>query len=122
MKNTNHWCLRVLGTDTSTSSTTHCMKANVDEEEDNEVPPTHPRVQVPSTQVQDQVDPIVQSSTPMTTNSHLNLDVEGKPVDQSLYHSLIGHLLCLTASRPDFMFGVCLCAQILFYEAISFGL
>jgi hypothetical protein len=46
----------------STSSTTHSMKPNVDEE-DKEVPPTHPRVQVPSTQVQDQVDPIVQSSS-----------------------------------------------------------
>jgi hypothetical protein len=122
MKNTNHWCLRVLGTDTSTSSITHFMKPNVDEEEDKEVPPTHLRVQVPSTQVQDQVDHIVQSSTPMTTNAHLNLDGEGKPVDQSLYHSLIGHLLYLTTSRPNFMFGVCLCAQILFYEAISFGL
>jgi hypothetical protein len=98
------------------------MKPNVDEDEDREVPPTHPRVQVPSTQVQDQVDPIVKSSTPMTTNAHLNLDVEGKPVDQSLYHPLIGHLLYLTISRPDFMFGVCLCAQILFYEVISFGL
>jgi hypothetical protein len=122
MKNTKHRCLRVLGTDSSTSSTTHSMKPNVDEDEDREVPPTHPRVQVPSTQVQDQVDPIVQSSTPMTTNAHLNLDVEGKPVDQSLYHPLIGHLLYLTISRPDFMFGVCLCAQILFYEVISFGL
>jgi hypothetical protein len=49
------------------------MKPNVDEDEEKEVPPTHPRVQVPSTQVQDQVDPIVQSSTPMTTNAHLNL-------------------------------------------------
>jgi hypothetical protein len=58
----------------------------------------------------------------MTTNAHLNLDKEGKPVDQSLYHSLIGHLLYLTASRPDIMFSVYLCAQILFYEAISFGL
>jgi hypothetical protein len=37
----------------STSSTTHSMKPNVDEEEDKEVPPAHPRVQVPSTQVQD---------------------------------------------------------------------
>jgi hypothetical protein len=35
----------------STSSTTHSMKPNVDEEEGKEVPPTHPRVQVPSTQV-----------------------------------------------------------------------
>jgi hypothetical protein len=97
------------------------MKPNVDEEEDKKVPPTHPRVQIPSTQVQDQVDPIVQSSAPMTTNAHLNLDVEGKPVDQSLCRSLIGHLLSLTASRPDIMFSVCLCVQILFYEAISFG-
>jgi hypothetical protein len=110
MKNTNHLCLRVLGTDTSTSSTTHSMKTNVDEEEDKEVPSTHPRVQVPSTQVQDQVDHIVQSSTPMTTNAHLNLDAEGKLVHQSLYHSLIRHLLYLTASRSDFIFGVCLCA------------
>jgi hypothetical protein len=122
MKNTNHWCLRVLGMDTSTSSITHSMKPNVNEEEDKEVHPTHPRVQVPTTQVQDQVDSIVQSSTPMTTNAHLNLDVEGKPVDQSLYHFLIGHLLYLTAPRLSFMFRVCLCAQILFYEATSFGL
>jgi hypothetical protein len=35
----------------STSFTTQSMKPNVDEEEDKEVPPTHPRVQVPSTQV-----------------------------------------------------------------------
>jgi hypothetical protein len=54
------------------------------------------------------------NKTPMATNAHLNLDVEGKPVDQSLYH--------LTASRADFIFSVCLCAQILFYEAISFEL
>jgi hypothetical protein len=111
MKNTNHWCLRVLGTDTSTSSTIHSMKPNVDEEEDKKVSPTHLRVQVPSTQVQDQVDSIVQLSTPMTTNAHLNLDVEGKLVDQALYRSLIGHLLHLTAFRPDIMFSVCLCAQ-----------
>jgi hypothetical protein len=60
------------------------------------------------------------NKTPMTTNAHLNLNKEGKPVDQSLYRSLIRHLLYLTASRPDFIFGVCLCAQILFNEAISF--
>jgi hypothetical protein len=62
------------------------------------------------------------NNTPMATNAHINLNKEGKPVDQSLYHSLIGPLLYLTASRPDIMFSVCLCAQILFYEAISFGL
>jgi hypothetical protein len=52
----------------STSSTTQFMKSNVDEEEDKEIPPTHPRVQVPSTQVQDQVDPIVQSSSQVQDN------------------------------------------------------
>jgi hypothetical protein len=62
------------------------------------------------------------NKTPMTTNTHLNLDKEGKPVDQSLYRSLIGPLLYLTVSRPDIMFSVYLYAQIIFYEAISFRL
>jgi hypothetical protein len=44
------------------------MKPNVDEEEDKEVSPTHPRVKVPSTQVQDLVDPIVQSSSQIQGN------------------------------------------------------
>ena len=48
--------------------------------------------------------------TPMATNGHLDLDVDGKPVDQPLYRSMIGSLLYLTASRPDIMFSVCLCA------------
>jgi hypothetical protein len=48
--------------------------------------------------------------THMATNGHLDLDVDGKPVDQSLYRSMIGSLLYLTASRPDIMFSVCLCA------------
>ena len=42
---------------------------------------------------------------------HLDLDVDGKPVDQSLYRSMIGSLLYLTAYRPDIMFSVCLCAR-----------
>ncbi|WVZ60555.1 hypothetical protein U9M48_010561 [Paspalum notatum var. saurae] len=50
-------------------------------------------------------------STPMSTNEHLDADVEGKPVDQSTYRSMIGSLLYLTASRPDIMFSVCLCAR-----------
>jgi hypothetical protein len=49
--------------ETSISYITQSMKPNMDEEEDKKLPPTHPRVQVPSTQVQDKVDPIVQSSS-----------------------------------------------------------
>jgi hypothetical protein len=49
--------------------------------------------------------------TPMPTNGHLDLDEGGKPVDQTLYRSMIGSLLYLTASRPDIMFSVCMCAR-----------
>jgi len=49
--------------------------------------------------------------TPMATNCHLDADKNGKPVDQSNYRSMIGSLLYLTASRPDIMFSVCLCAR-----------
>jgi hypothetical protein len=48
--------------------------------------------------------------TPMPTNGHLDLDEGGKSVDQKVYHSMIGSLLYLTASRPDIMFSVCMCA------------
>ena len=30
--------------------------------------------------------------TPMATNGYLDLDVNGKPVDQSLYRSMIGSI------------------------------
>ena len=49
--------------------------------------------------------------TPMATSGLVDLDVNGKSVDQSLDCSLIGSLLYLTASRPDIMFSVCLCAR-----------
>jgi hypothetical protein len=48
---------------------------------------------------------------PMATNGHLDLDEGGKPVDQTFYHSMIGSLLYLTASRPDIMFSVCMSAR-----------
>jgi hypothetical protein len=32
-------------------------------------------------------------------------------VDQKLYRSIIGSLLYITASRPDVMFSVCMCAR-----------
>jgi hypothetical protein len=47
----------------------------------------------------------------MGTNGHLDLDMGGKSVDQKVYHSIIGSLLYLCASRPDIMLGVCVCAR-----------
>ena len=49
--------------------------------------------------------------TPMSTNGHLDLDSSGNMVDQKLYRSMIGSLLYVTASRPDVMFSVCMCAR-----------
>jgi hypothetical protein len=49
--------------------------------------------------------------TPMPSNEHLDLDEGGKSVNQTLYRSMIGSLLYLTASRPDIMFSVCMYAR-----------
>jgi hypothetical protein len=53
------------------------------------------------------------AKTPMPTKVNLDLDSNGKDVDQKLYHSTIGSLLYLCASRPDIMLsvGVCACFQ-----------
>ena len=50
-------------------------------------------------------------STPMGTNGNLDSDASGNMVDQKLYRSMIGSLLYVTASRPDAMFSVCMCAR-----------
>jgi hypothetical protein len=50
-------------------------------------------------------------STPMETNGNLDSDARGNMVDQKLYQSMIGSLLYMTASRPDVMFSVCICAR-----------
>jgi hypothetical protein len=47
---------------------------------------------------------------PMPTKVTLDLDPNGKEVDQKLYHSMIGLLLYLCASRPDIMLSVGMCA------------
>ncbi len=49
--------------------------------------------------------------TLMSTTTHLDQDENGKSVDQKLFRSMIGSLLYLTASRPDIMMSVCLCAR-----------
>jgi hypothetical protein len=50
-------------------------------------------------------------STPMRTNDNLDSDAIGNMVDQKLYRSIIGSLLYVTASRPDVIFSVCMCAR-----------
>ena len=50
-------------------------------------------------------------STPMATNTKLDKDIEGKEVDSKVYRSAIGSLLYLTASRPDILFAVGICAR-----------
>ncbi|KAK2362195.1 putative mitochondrial protein [Trifolium repens] len=49
--------------------------------------------------------------TPATTHLKLTKDEKGVSVDQSLYRSIIGSLLYLTASRPDISFAVGVCAR-----------
>src|ERR1041384_619307 len=53
-------------------------------------------------------------NTPMPTNGQLDLDPNGKDVDQKVYRSMIGSLLYLCASRPDIMLSVCMCARFQF--------
>ncbi|KAK8609111.1 hypothetical protein V6N13_025418 [Hibiscus sabdariffa] len=50
-------------------------------------------------------------ATLMSSSTKLDKDEEGKCVDSELYRSMIGSFLYLTASRPDIMFSVCLCAR-----------
>jgi hypothetical protein len=49
--------------------------------------------------------------TPMPTNGHLDLNEEGKVVDNKVYRSMISSLLYLCASRLDIMLSVCMCAR-----------
>nr|GEZ13752.1 putative ribonuclease H-like domain-containing protein [Tanacetum cinerariifolium] len=48
--------------------------------------------------------------TQMTTK-HLDADLSGTPVDQTKYHSKVGALMYLTASRPDIMHATGYCAR-----------
>ncbi|XP_057418935.1 uncharacterized mitochondrial protein AtMg00810-like [Lotus japonicus] len=49
--------------------------------------------------------------TPAATHIKLTKDEKGTDVDPSLYRSMIGSLLYLTASRPDITFAVGVCAR-----------
>ncbi|GJY38985.1 gag-pol polyprotein [Tanacetum coccineum] len=48
--------------------------------------------------------------TPMAT-AKLDADLQGTQVDQTKYHSMIGGLMYLTASRPDIAFATFVCAR-----------
>lgn len=50
-------------------------------------------------------------STPIGTATKLDMDETGSLVEQKLYRGMIKSLLYLTASRPDIVFSVELCAR-----------
>ncbi|GKD52033.1 retrovirus-related pol polyprotein from transposon TNT 1-94, partial [Tanacetum coccineum] len=43
--------------------------------------------------------------TPMVEKSKLDKDLQGKPVNATLYHGMIGSLMYLTSSRPDLIYA-----------------
>nr|GEZ58506.1 copia protein [Tanacetum cinerariifolium] len=49
--------------------------------------------------------------TPMVDRLNLDEDLSGIPVDQTRFRSMVGSLMYLTASRPDLVFAVCMCAR-----------
>ncbi|GJX55214.1 retrovirus-related pol polyprotein from transposon TNT 1-94 [Tanacetum coccineum] len=53
-------------------------------------------------------DPV---DTPMVDRLKLDEDLMGIPVDQTRFRGMVGSLMYLTASRPDLVFAVCMCAR-----------
>ncbi|XP_030922730.1 uncharacterized protein LOC115949586 [Quercus lobata] len=51
------------------------------------------------------------TSTPMSSSAKLSFDAADVDIDPTLYRSMIGSLLYLTASRPDIAFSVEVCAR-----------
>nr|GEZ50031.1 retrovirus-related Pol polyprotein from transposon TNT 1-94 [Tanacetum cinerariifolium] len=49
--------------------------------------------------------------TPMTERPKLDENIGGKLVDPTCYRGMVGCLMYLTASRPDIVFVVCMCAR-----------
>ncbi|GJR82839.1 retrovirus-related pol polyprotein from transposon TNT 1-94 [Tanacetum coccineum] len=49
--------------------------------------------------------------TPIVERTKLDEDLLGIPVDQTRYRGMVGCLMYLTASRPDLVFAVCMCAR-----------
>nr|GEW75643.1 retrovirus-related Pol polyprotein from transposon TNT 1-94 [Tanacetum cinerariifolium] len=55
--------------------------------------------------------------TPMVDRLNLDEDPSGIPIDQNRFRSMVGSLMYLTASRPDLVFTVCMCASALFPDS-----
>ncbi|GKE08618.1 hypothetical protein Tco_1412169 [Tanacetum coccineum] len=47
----------------------------------------------------------------MIENKKLDEDLQGKPIDSTLYCGMIRSLMYLTSSRPDLNYVICLCAR-----------
>ncbi|PKU67425.1 Retrovirus-related Pol polyprotein from transposon TNT 1-94 [Dendrobium catenatum] len=47
----------------------------------------------------------------MTSSVQLDKDPNRKSVDQKMYRGMIGSLLYMSASQPDIMFSIYLCAR-----------
>ncbi|GJW57455.1 hypothetical protein Tco_0104186 [Tanacetum coccineum] len=45
----------------------------------------------------------------MVEKNKLDEDLQGTPIDATLYRGMIGSLMYLTSSRPDLIYAVCLC-------------
>ncbi|GKD79672.1 retrovirus-related pol polyprotein from transposon TNT 1-94 [Tanacetum coccineum] len=58
--------------------------------------------------IMESCDPL---DTPMVEKSKLDDDTQGKVVDPTHYHGMVGTLMCLTSSRPDLVYVVCMCAR-----------
>ncbi|GJV62329.1 retrovirus-related pol polyprotein from transposon TNT 1-94 [Tanacetum coccineum] len=54
--------------------------------------------------------------TPMIENKKLDEDLQGKPVDATLYRGMIESFMYLTSSRPDLNYVVCLYADHVGYQ------
>ncbi|GJR10436.1 copia protein [Tanacetum coccineum] len=73
------------------------------------VDPNHPtHVYHRKKALMDLCDPV---DTPMVDRLKLDEDPLGILVDQTLFRSMVGSLMYLTASRPDLVFAVCMCAR-----------
>ncbi|GJR93720.1 retrovirus-related pol polyprotein from transposon TNT 1-94 [Tanacetum coccineum] len=58
--------------------------------------------------LKDSCDPV---DTPMVDRLKLDEDPLGIPVDQTRFRSMVGSLMHLTASRPDLVFSIRMCAR-----------